>query len=133
MGQSELFGCGSRKWLADDAPAEPLMDLNEQQQAVKDALIEQQADEVVAGVTEDQRAVAIEVGDAGAYFSPHEVSELNKAVVRGIGKGSLPEQMKGIISHLNDLARVVSGEIDESEAIGRMPSDVTVSFPDGDG
>lgn len=83
-------------------------DLTEDQAAVRDALVESDADEVELGVTDDERAVGIHVGDAGGYFAPYEVQEISMAVAAA--HDELPEQVKTVLDYALRYAEVVEGD-----------------------
>jgi len=106
--------------------------MNDDQQAVQRALIEQNADEVVAGVTGDKQAVAIEVGDTGAYFSPAEVREMNKSIASELGDDGLTDGLRRVMDYVDEHARVVEGEKTMEEVAEAFDDDVTVTFPEDD-
>jgi hypothetical protein len=104
-------------------------DLTDDQQAVHDALIATDAAAATVGVTEDKQAVAIEVGDASAYFAPHEVRAFGMAVARSKG-GDLTDGQKQTITHAHECAAVVRGEQSIPAAAAKTDPDVVVEFPE---
>lgn len=102
--------------------------LTEDQAAVRDALVESDADEVKLGVTGDETAVGIQVGDAGGYFAPYEVQEISMAVAAA--HDELPEQLKRVLDYALRCAEVVEGEKEMSDAKAEAIAEDSISVED---
>ena len=102
--------------------------LTEDQAAVRDALIESDAGEATFGVTEDETAVGIQVGDAEGYFAPYEVQEISMAVTAA--HEELPEELKKALNYALMCAEVVEGEKEMADAKAEAIAEDGISVDD---
>jgi hypothetical protein len=82
---------------------------SDSQIAVSDAIIDQRADSLTVGITDNERAVIVEVNGKNAAFTADEARELAKAIDT-TSHQRWTERADAAVKYIRDLAAVVDGD-----------------------
>ena len=82
---------------------------SEFQTAVSDAIIDQRADSLTVGITDNERAVIVEVNGKDAAFTADEARELAQAL-KTTSDQRWTESADAAVEYIRDLADVVDGD-----------------------
>ena len=87
------------------------------QNRIADEIIQQNAEELTVGLTDNGRAVIVQVKDMDAAYTADEARELAKAL-KCTSDQRWSESAEGAVAYIRDLADVVDGDkdLDEIEA-----------------
>jgi len=79
------------------------------QEVISNAIIDQEADELTVGITDNERAVIVQVGERDAAYTADEARELAQAL-KTTSDQRWDESADAAVEYIRDLADVVDGD-----------------------